>query len=139
MRLEQIEQALSGALVMRPPKFGPDVAPAVKISALEDYLLASAWQHAELEEALHWAAALVEHLRLAIERMTGFEVALPAGKRADRITDRDVLAAKRALDPATFEAGARAKALRESIARQIARFEYETGVISRAYTLISGG
>ena len=139
MELEQIEQALAAALVMRPPRFGPDDAGALKVSALEDYLLESAYAHADREAACYWLDELTEHFKAKVEQMTGWEMVLPSGKRADRATRQEVLSAKRQLDPVTFDAGARARLLREAIRRQIARFEFESTVVSRAYTLISGG
>lgn len=139
MDIEAIEAALSVALPLRPPRFGPDDAARLKVGRLEDYLLESAYAHAELEEALHWLEALVGELKARVEEMTGWQVALPSGKRGERATQQDVLRAKRQLDPVTFDAGARARQLRESVRRQIARFEFEERVVSRAYTLISGG
>lgn len=139
MEIERIEAVLATALPIRPPKFSPDTRGSEKVSKLEDYLLDLAFQHAELEEALHWLDSLVEHFKEKVEQITGWEVALPSGKRGDRVTQQDMLRAKRQLDPVTFEAGARARQLRESIRRQIARFEFEDKVMSRVYTLISGG
>lgn len=140
MQIEQIEAVLERVLPMRPPKFEPGTSAAQKVSEIEDYMLEAAHVHAELEEALYWLDALVEHFKAQIETMTGWEVALPV-KRADRITREDVLRAKRQVNPVTFDAGAHARQLRAAMLRQITRLEYETGngVMSRAYTLISGG
>lgn len=141
MTIEEIEAVVAKVLPMRPPTFGPDTGGAEKVSKIEDYMLKAAYIHAELEEALYWLDALVEHFKGMVEQMTGWEVALPSGKRGDRVTRDDVLRAKRQCDPTTFNAGSRARQLRETIKRQINRLEYETGlgVMSRAYTLISGG
>lgn len=139
MTIEEIEAALAKALPLRPPTFSDDYHPNVKIAALEDYMLQAAWHAAELEEALHWLVKLVEHFRKQVEEMTGYEVALPTGKRAERITKEDVLSAKRQLNPVVFDAGGHARMLRDSIRRQIDRFDREEKIISRAYTLISGG
>lgn len=137
MTIEEIEAVLAAALPLRVPRFPPDERPRTKVSALEDYMLTLAYHHGELEEALHWLDAVIARLSEKIGAMTGFEAALPSKPR-DRITEADRNSAKRRLDPATFAAGARAKELRTSVLRQIARFEFDQTVVSRAYSLISG-
>lgn len=140
--IEDIKRTLHTALRLRPPKWDPeeDSPPArEKIEQLENYLLESAFQRAELEEALHWLTALVAHFKRLVDNLTGYEVALPSKSR-DRMTNADVLKAKRTVAPTTFEAGAEAKQLMESTLRQIDRLAFEEQwVISRAYTMISGG
>lgn len=140
MTLEQIRAALAAALVLRPPKFEPGTPVPEKVSSLADYLLDSAYAQAELEECYHYLNYTIELLREKVEHMTGYEVALPR-KPQDRITQADILSAKRTVDAPTFSAGAEAKQLRESVKRQIDRFRFEAGQgpISRAYTLITGG
>jgi hypothetical protein len=133
--IEELKGALARALPMRPPRFEPGTAPRVKVSAIEDYMLEAAYMHSELEEAYHWLSLLVEHFKAKVEAVEGYQVALPGG----RYTQRDVLAAKRKVAPEVFAAGAEARQLRDSIQRQIARFEWENTTISRAYTIITGG
>jgi hypothetical protein len=102
-------------------------------------LLETAYLGAELEEALFWLDGLVAHFTEKIDRMTGYEVALPR-KPKDRLTQADITAAKRTVDPTSFDAGAEAKQLRASALRQIDRFRFEAQwTISRAYTMLSGG
>lgn len=139
MTIEEIEEIVGRAVELRPPRPREDYPPAQKVSDIEDYLLESAFVHAELEEALVYLSGLVKHFKGVIDDMTGWEVALPNGKRGDRITQADELRAKRKLDPASFDAGARARELRDTVYRQTARFEYEAKVLSRAYTIIVGG
>jgi hypothetical protein len=143
MELEEIRSVIGQALRTRPPKFTPNgdrpAPPAAKVSAFEDYLLETAYLGAELEEALFWLDKLVAHFTEKIDHLTGFEVALPR-KPKDRITQADILLAKRTTDPVAFDAGAEAKALRVSALRQIDRFRFEAQwTISRTYTMISGG
>lgn len=138
MDLDSIRAVIAEAVTMRPPKFEEGMAPSAKVGALEDSMMGSAYMHAELEEALHWLDHTIARLKQQIEQMTGYEVALPRKPR-DRITQADVLRAKRTVDRPTFDAGAEAKQLRESILRQIGRFEWESVVLSRVYTLLSGG
>jgi hypothetical protein len=138
MKLEEIKGVLTDTLPLRSPTFLPVDSARIKVAALEDFMLAGAHAHGELEEALHWLDAVIAHLKDKITRITGYEVALPR-KPKDRLTQADITAAKRTLDPATFEAGAEAQRLRASILRQIARLEHEHSVVSRAYSLISGG
>lgn len=135
---EEIQAVIDRALPMRPPRFEADVSPRTKIGELENYMLDSAFMHAELEEALHWLNKVIESCRDQIETMTGYEACLPP-KPQGRITRDDVLKAKRLTMPEPFLAGAAARSLRETVLRQIARFEFEKDVVSRAYTLISGG
>jgi hypothetical protein len=134
---EEIKLALTDSLPLRPPRFAHDTPGRQKVSELEDYLLESAYRHAELEEALHWTMALIEHFKEKIENITGYEIALPRKPR-DRITQADINAAKRTVDGTSFELGAEMKQLRDSILRQIARFEFEKEVVSRAYSFITG-
>ncbi len=137
MTIEEIEAVLDRALPMRTPRFPPDTAPRVKVAELEDYLMESAYVHGELVSAGYWLDLLIDHFKEQIESMVGWEVAL--GGQPARATKEQVLAAKRQVDPVTFDAGARARRLRDGIRAQISRLEYETQVVSRAYTLISGG
>lgn len=137
MTIAEIEAALARALPMRTPRFEPTTAPGTKIAALEDYLLAAAFANGDLVEAAYWLDELVEHFKDQIEQMTGWQVALD-GQPA-RATREQVLTAKRQVNPTVFEAGGHARRLRDAIRAQIVRFEREEKVISRAYTLISGG
>lgn len=140
MTIEEIRDVLARALPMRPPTFSDGTLPASrKIETLGDYLLESAYMQAELEEAYHYLSFTVETLKAKVERMEGWEAALPSG--SGRPSQAAVLTAKRIVDPATFEAGAEARQLRDSVKRQIDRFRFEAGQgpISRAYTLITGG
>lgn len=133
-----IKDALLKALKLRPPVFESDLPGRSKVSELEDYLLSTAWLRAELEEALHWVDLLMANIKAQVEEITGYEVLLPAKSR-DRITQQDIVAAKRRTVPEVFEMGAEVKQLRVSIVRQIDRFEHEAQwVISRAYTMVSG-
>lgn len=141
MNVEEIKTALNTALAMRPPRWDPEDPPrgGEKVSRLEDYMLQAAWMHAELEDCLHHISAAIKLLQKQVDEITGWEVALPSGKTTARATKEDVNQAKRKLKPELFDAGGEARQLRESILRQIARFEHEEVVLSRAYTLISGG
>jgi hypothetical protein len=140
---DEIRASLSTALPMRPPKWDteddlPLPRPA-KVEQLENYLLESAYMRAELEEALFWTNALIKQFTSQIEEMTGYEVALPP-KARDRITQADINRAKRTVNPAPFQLGSEMKEARDALLRQIDRFIFEEQwVISRAYTLISGG
>jgi hypothetical protein len=142
MNIEEINRALGMALAMRPPRWAPNGATPVgashKVSQLEDYLMESAYVAADLEEAIFWLEGAIAESGEKIERMTGYEVALPR-KTRDRLTQADVLNAKRTVDPDTFGIHDDAKRLRASILRQIERLRFEEQwVISRAYSLISG-
>jgi hypothetical protein len=139
---DEIREVLVRALALRPPRFetngGPPVGASAKVAALEDYLLDSAVLGAELEEALHWCDVLTNQFAKQIENMTGYEVALPRKSR-DRITQADIAAAKRVVDPVAFEIGADMKRLHVSLVRQIDRLRHEhQWVVSRAYTFITG-
>lgn len=137
--IEQIKATVNAAVGLRPPRFPDGESPRVKVSALEDYLLESAWHAAELEEALHYLTATVAALKAQVEQLDGYEVALPR-KAQDRITQTDIMTAKRAVAPAVFDAGAEAKQLTETTRRQIERLRFEEQwIISRAYSMISGG
>lgn len=138
MDMETIEAVLYHALRIRVPTFNRDTPPREKVSALEDYLLESAFHGGELEEALFWTTELVAHFKTVIEGLDGYEVALPSKPQA-RLTEADVNRAKRITHPVPFEAGARARQLNTAVLRQIERLRFEAQwVISRAYTLISG-
>jgi hypothetical protein len=138
--LDHIKGALAMAREMRSPKFSPATTAGEKISALEDYLLETAWMQGELEEALFWLDSLVSHYRHKATLITGYEVALP-NKRRERITQADINTAKRTVDPETFELGEQVTQLRAQALRQIDRMRFEAGQgpISRAYTMVTGG
>lgn len=135
--IDRIQAVLESAMRMRAPIFTRDMAPRMKVSEIEDYMVMAACGRGELEEVLFELDLLVDHFKERIESMTGWEVGL--NKPAGRATNDDVLRAKRTLDPEPFEAGTRARQLRDAVKRQIARFEWECLVLSRVYTVISGG
>lgn len=142
MTIEEIHKALGGALAMRPPVFRRNgdtpVQPKVKIEAFENYLLESAYVAADLEEAIFWLEGVVTETAERIEKITGYEPALPR-KTRDRITQADVLGAKRVVDPEAFDLASDAKQLRASVLRQIDRLRFEEQwVVSRAYTMVTG-
>lgn len=138
MTVDEINAALASALPLRPPTFHSGTSARQKIDALEEYLLHSAFVAAELEEALHWTDALIAHFADKIARIEGYQPLLPA-KRTERITQADINAAKRQVDPESFELGAGLKQSRESLRRQIERLRFEEQwVVSRAYSMISG-
>lgn len=133
---------LARAMRARPPKFPTNsdrpTPPAVKVSALEEYLFETAYLGAELEEVLFALEGLVTYFADQIDRMTGYEMALPR-KPKDRITQADITTAKRTTDPVSFDAAAEAKAMRGGVQRQIERFRFEAQyVVSRGYSMISG-
>lgn len=137
MNAEEVAAVIELALPLRPPRFEPETAPRVKVTAIEDYMLESAYTHAELEEAHHWLSKVVEQCADEIAEITGYEACLPSKPR-DRITRDDIIAAKRIVRQEPFLAGAEAKRLRATVLRQVARFEYEQTTLSRVYSLISG-
>lgn len=139
MHLEEIEGILAAALPMRTPSFPEGTRAAEKIPKLEDYMMASAQAAGELCEARHWLRLLDEKLRDDWTRVAGYEIALPSGKSRDRITKADVQAAKITVAPQLYDAGKRVVSLMASVEEQIARFEREEKVVSRCYTMITGG
>lgn len=139
MDADEIKAAVNTALPLRPPRWDEHLPPARKIAELEDYLMTTAFAQAELEEARHWIDLLVKHFKKQVDDMTGYEPLLPA-KRSERITKDDILQAKRRTDPLAFELGAEMRQLQVTTARQIDRLRFEAQwVVSRAYSLISGG
>lgn len=137
MTLEQIEEALTGALRLRSPVFEPGTAPRAKVSAIEDHMLLSANVNGDLVAARHWLRMLEAKLGDEWEAMTGWEVALR--KARNRASKAEINEAKIATAPAKFQAGRKARRLRESVDDQIVRLEREERVCSRAYTMLSGG
>lgn len=134
--LEQIRSVLHEATKLRPPR-NTDESRGLSIAALEDYLLQSAWHHAELEEARQWGRRVRDELLKNWERLQGYEALLP-GKPTAKITEADINRAKGLASPELHDAGQEAKRLLEDIGRQIDRFEFEKEVCSRVYTMISG-
>jgi hypothetical protein len=139
VNVEEINAVIDRALTARPPKWEDErTPPRVKVSELEDYLMASAYLAAELEAAHHWLSKAIDDATDVIAEMHGYEALLPSKPR-DRITAADHLAAKREANPDPFLAGAEAKRLRATVLRQIDRLKFEAQwVISRSYSMISG-
>lgn len=138
MDMEDIKLALHTALQLRPPMFEEGYPGREKVARLEDYLLASAYAAAELEEALHWLDSMVAHFKRQVDEMTGWEVALPAGSHS-RPNKEDINIAKRTVNPVVFDAGAEVRQLQVSVKRQIDRLRFEAQwIISRCYTMITG-
>lgn len=136
MDLEQIEAVLMVALKLRSPHFAPGHPPRSKIAELEDYLLRSASVNGELVEALHWCREAGVALGDAWEQLEGWEVALRRPRA--KATRQEIQAAKMRTSPQLYEAGRKARRLRESLVDQIARLEREERVVSRAYTMVTG-
>lgn len=137
MNLAEIEDVLNRALPMRVPG-GPTLGTSARerIAALEDYLLASAHINGELVEARHWLRELESTLTDQWEHLEGWEVGLRRPRA--KATKQDIQEAKVRSSPGIFEAGRKARRLRESVVDQIARFEREATIVSRAYTIITG-
>lgn len=136
MTLDEIRGELARALPLRTPLFTDDTPPAQKVTALEDYMLTIAEVNGGLVEARHWLRELIEKLGDDWKNLQGWEVALR--KPRARATKEDIQAAKVQVAPALYEAGREARKLKSSVEDQIARFEREERVVSRAYTLITG-
>lgn len=138
MTLDEIRTVLSEALIMRVPRFAPDDLPKSRVSALEDYLLASAYQRGALIEARHWLRGLEEKLRQEIAELLGWQAMLP-GVTSKAATKAEVQAAKESCAPALFAADRETRKLRGSVDDQIDRLAFEDQfVISRAYSMVSG-
>lgn len=137
MTLDEIRDALNRSLPMRSPTFAEDTPGGEKVPVLENYMLAVAEINGELVEARHWLRLLIEKLGDDWEHLQGWEVALR--KARARATKQDINAAKVQVAPQLFAAGREARRLRDSVDDQIARFEREERVVSRAYTMVTGG
>ena len=136
MTLDEIRAALNRALPMRSPVFAEDTPGGEKVPVLESYMLAVAEVNGELVEARHWLRLLIDDLGERWKNLQGYEVALR--KARNRATKEEVHAAKVQIAPQLYDAGREARGLKASVDDQIARFEREERVVSRAYTLITG-
>lgn len=137
MTLEEIEAALAAALSLRSPILAPDDSGRRKIEVLQNYMLLTAHVSGDLVEAKHWLAALIDRLAGQWESLAGWEVALKRPRA--KATKAEIDQAKIVVEPQLYAAGRKARALRESVVDQIARLEREERVMSRAYTMLSGG
>lgn len=137
MTLDEIRDTLSRALPMRSPIFPDDTPGGEKVPILENYMLAVAEINGELVEARHWLRLLIESLGEQWKNLQGWEVALR--KARARATKEDIHAAKVVVSPQLYDAGREARRLKASVDDQIARFEREERVVSRAYTMVVGG
>lgn len=137
MELEAIENALEVALRLRSPHFPEGTAPRAKIGLLEDYMLKSANVNGELVEARHWLRALIDTLTDQWNAMQGWEEFLRRPRA--KATKAEINAAKVQASPAAWDAGRKARRLLQSIDDQITRLEREERVVSRAYTMVTGG
>lgn len=136
MSLDEIRDVLARALPMRSPTFPEDTPGGAKVPVLEDYMLAVAEINGELVEARHWLRLLIDSLGDQWKNLQGWEVALR--KARNRATKEDIHAAKVQVAPSLYEAGREARTLKSSVDDQIARFEREERVVSRAYTMVTG-
>jgi hypothetical protein len=138
--LEQIEEILLAALKLRSPCFTARSGITVreKIAELEDYLLKGAHVNGELVEVRHWLREVEEDLTDQWDGLVGWEINLGSAKVINA-TKQQILAAKIAAAPQLYAALRKARRLRESVVDQITRLEREEKVMSRAYTMISGG
>lgn len=137
MTLDEIRDALGRALPMRSPTFADDTPGGEKVPVLENYMLAVAEINGELVEARHWLRLTIEDLGEKWKHLQGWEVALR--KARNRATKEDIHAAKVQIAPQLYDAGREARRLKSSVDDQIARFEREERVVSRAYTMVVGG
>jgi hypothetical protein len=139
MTIEEIRQTIADALPLRVPRFATDTPTRERVSALEDYLLTSAYQLGALVEARHWLRLLEDRLSREVDLLQGWEAMLPSKGAKATYTKTEIAAAKRASAPQLFAAGRECRQLRGSVDDQIERFKFEDQfVISRAYSIISG-
>lgn len=136
MTLDEIRDVLARALPMRSPTFPEDTPGGEKVPVLENYMLEVAYVNGELVEARHWLRLTIETLGDQWKNLQGWEVALR--KARNRATKEEIHAAKVIVAPQLYEAGREARALKSSVDDQIARFEREERVVSRAYTMVVG-
>lgn len=137
MSLDEIREVLARALPMRSPTFTQGTPGAGKVPALERHMLAVAEINGELVEARHWLRLTIEALGDQWKNLQGWEVALR--KPRARATKEDIQAAKAMIAPHLFDAAREARTLKLSVDDQIERFEREERVVSRAYTMVTGG
>lgn len=138
MNLADIRQRLLDALPLRIPRFDPNESPRKKSEELEAYILTTAWQRGELEEALHWAWEAQKLVREQWNEIEGWEPFLPTGRRVGDATKEQVAAAKRHVNSEVSDGLSSANKLVEGLGRQIRRLELDYEAASRAYTLMSG-
>jgi hypothetical protein len=116
----------------------PAHSPQQKIIALEDYLLQSAAVRGQLEEARVYMNELQHTFVVEWEKLAGWEVNLPGGKKLKDATQADIATAKRNARPDLWENLSDVKNALAQLGNQVRRLEHDDDVASRAYTFIVG-
>jgi hypothetical protein len=124
--------ALEMAIRLRLPVFPKNTAPRVKIDALEEYILVSAFWSGEMNEERHALNAHGATLQDQWDLLEGWEM-LRHGK-----TDESVNEAKRALRPDLWTSLQATRRRVRALAEEIDRLERDYVRASRIYTLITG-
>lgn len=138
MNSEEAKERLFTAAKVKLPKFDADESVGNKIGKLEDFSITAARWRASLEEARLYIDAATHLLVVRWEKLDGWEMYLPGGKRRKDATQADISAAKRTADPDLFEGLSDGKHLVSQLSSQIRRLEKDEERASRVYTFLTG-
>ena len=131
-RRPDLPDCLSTSIGLRVPVFDRQTAPGVKISALEEYLLLTAFQQGELaEERLTWLQDRVP-LQDEWDHLEGWEA-----HRRTR-TETAVTQAKRLVAPDLYDKLQDNEWMIKRLSDEIERLENNASRVSRAYAMITG-
>lgn len=133
MDIAEIRTIHHDAAKLRMPRLDPNSNPALKISALEEYILQIAYHRGDLEEAAGWVLEAKHEARRTLDTLQGWEMHV----RGDR-TEANVLEAKRKISPDAVAVVKDAEHYVKLLDRQVRRLEHDHEAASRAYTLITG-
>lgn len=139
MTPEEARQTLYCAAQLRFPsgrnEEGDKLAPRERIESLEDHYVECAMSRQALEEAALWMQDGVKVLEDKWDNIEGWQTALGSGEK----TQKAIVAAKRTIDPETYDGIREGKWLVDKLHRQAKRLERDEEAVSRLYTMQTGG
>jgi len=130
----EVREALYQAAKLTFPRLR-DLSPEAKVAAIEDHYVACAISRQALEEAALWMQDAVKRLEDAWDAIEGYRTLIPPGDK----TQKGVVAAKRQIDPKTYEGIREGKWLVDKLKTQVRRLERDEEAASRLYTMMTGG
>jgi hypothetical protein len=137
VQLAEIKTRLEEAVKVHVEIWDPNMPARERVQKMEDYMHLTAYWRGLLEEAMYWLVESEKLLKGTWDDVKGWEPLLPKDQKSKPTQDA-IRHAKKQIDRATHDAIQDCKALKESVGRQIRRFELDYETLSRVYSLMSG-
>ena len=134
MEHDEIAESVKACGLLRVPSFPEEMSAADKIAALESHLLDTARWRSVMEDLRIILEDEYEEIDDLWRDVTGYEIYLSGRPKSKE----DIDEAKRQVNPDLFTRRRTVIKLMRQVGNQIRRLEKDDGVVSRAYTMLTG-